>query len=85
MLRKTLAGLGVALMLSALPVASHAADLVIYHGWSSPAEVAALTVLKNGLATKGDTWTGLAIPHDSGASVSLINLVTGGIYRLMAG
>ena len=78
MLKKTLASLAAALMMSAMPSVGHAADLVIYHGWSSPAEVAALTVLKNGLAAKGDTWTDLAIPHDSGANVSLINLVTGG-------
>ncbi len=78
MLRKTLTGLATALMLSAVPMATQAADLVVFHGWSSPAEVAALNVLKSGLEAKGDTWTDLAIPHDSGASVSLINLVTGG-------
>jgi glucose/mannose transport system substrate-binding protein len=55
-----------------------ATELVVYHGWSSPAEVAALNVLKAGLEAKGDSWTDLAIPHDSGANVSLINLVTGG-------
>ena len=75
-LRNKLAVLAAALMASALPAA--AAELVIYHGWSSPAEVAALNVLKSGLEAKGDTWTDLAIPHDSGASVSLINLITGG-------
>src|SRR3569833_2577252 len=78
MLKKTLAGLGAALMLSASSLAAHATDLVIYHGWSSPAEVAALNVLKGGLEAKGDAWTDLAIPHDSGANVSLINLVTNG-------
>jgi glucose/mannose transport system substrate-binding protein len=77
MLRTALAGLGAALMLSAAPVVN-AADLVIFHNWSSPAEVAALNVLKAGLEARGDTWTDLAIPHDSGASVPLINLVTGG-------
>ena len=45
--------------------------------WSSitagrrPAEVAALNVLKAGLEAKGDTWTDLAIPHDTGANVTL--------------
>ncbi len=71
-----LAAFGAALLLSAVPVS--AADLVIYHGWSSPAEVAALNILKTGLEAKGNTWTDLAIPHDSGASVSLVNLITGG-------
>lgn len=78
MLKKSLAGLVAALMLGASATAGYATDLVIYHGWSSPAEVAALNVLKAGLTAKGDTWTDLAIPHDSGANVSLINLVTGG-------
>ncbi len=77
MLRTALAGLGAALLLSAAPVVQ-AADLVIYHNWSSPAEVAALNVLKADFEAKGNTWTDIAIPHDSGASVSLTNLVTGG-------
>src|SRR5688572_20626612 len=71
-----LAALGAALLLSAVPAS--AGELVIYHGWSSPAEVEALNVLKAGLEAKGHTWTDLAIPHDSGANVSLINLITGG-------
>ena len=74
---KLLAGLGAALMMSASTV-GYSADLVIFHNWSSPAEVAALNVLKSGFVAKGNTWTDLAIPHDSGASVPLINLVTGG-------
>ena len=78
MLKRTLAGLMAALLLGAAASAVQATDLVIYHGWSSPAEVAALNVLKSGLAAKGDGWTDLAIPHDSGANVSLINLLTGG-------
>lgn len=78
MLKKTLTGLTAALLLSAVPMAASAEELVIYHGWSSPAEVAALNVLKAGLTAKGDTWTDLAIPHDTGANVSLMNLITGG-------
>ncbi|HHY50047.1 MAG TPA: carbohydrate ABC transporter substrate-binding protein [Alphaproteobacteria bacterium] len=77
MLRKTLASFGALLMLGTAPAAV-AADLIIYHNWSSPAEVAALNVLKKDFEAKGHTWTDLAIPHDSGASVSLVNLVTGG-------
>ena len=77
MLRTTLAGLGAVLMLGVAPLAS-AADLVIYHNWSSPAEVKSLNVLKSDFEAKGNSWTDLAIPHNSGASVSLINLITGG-------
>ena len=68
--------IGAALMMSA--ATASAAELVVYHGWSSPAEVAALNVLKKGLEAKGHTWADLAIPHNSGANVSLVNLVTGG-------
>ena len=78
MTTRTLAALGAALLLGTAASAAQGADLVVYHGWSSPAEVAALNVLKAGLEAKGSTWTDLAIPHDSGASVSLVNLVTGG-------
>jgi glucose/mannose transport system substrate-binding protein len=78
MLRKKLAGLSAALLITAVPATAFATELVIYHGWSSPAEVAALNVLKSGLEAKGHTWTDLAIPHDSGANVSLVNLITGG-------
>lgn len=76
MLRSNLAIVAAGLMLSAVP--AFATELVVYHGWSSPAEVAALNVLKAGLEAKGHTWSDLAIPHDSGANVSLVNLVTGG-------
>jgi glucose/mannose transport system substrate-binding protein len=78
MLRKSIAALGAALMLGTAASPSLATELVIYHGWSSPAEVAALNILKSGLEAKGHTWADLAIPHNSGASVSLINLITGG-------
>lgn len=76
MLTKTLSGIAAALLLGAAPAS--ATELVIYHGWSSPAEVAALNILKSGLEAKGHTWVDLAIPHDSGANVSLVNLITGG-------
>lgn len=78
MLMKTLAGLSAALMLSALPLAAHAADLTVYHGWSSGPEVGALNVLKKGFEAKGNTWTDFAVPHDTGSNVTLMGLVTGG-------
>lgn len=77
MLRKRLMALS-AVLLMGTTMAASAADLVIFHTWSSGPEVAALNVLKTGLQAKGSTWTDIAIPHDSGANISLINLVTGG-------
>lgn len=93
---KTLAALSAALMLTAAPLAN-AAELIVYHGWSTKAEVAALNVLQDALKEKGHSWKDLAIPHNSGVNVSLVNLVTGGeppnafvnsdpgVYRDLAG
>ena len=78
MRHKTLAGLTAALMVSTAPIAVSATELVINHGWSSPAEVAALNVLREGLEERGHSWVDLALPHDTGADVGLINLITGG-------
>jgi glucose/mannose transport system substrate-binding protein len=76
-----LAGLVAALTITVGATASFAADatnLVIYHSWSTPSEMAALNVLKSKLASQDINWTEIAIPHDTGANVSLTNLVTGG-------
>ena len=78
MLHRTLAGLAAGLMLGSFASAALAAELVIYHNWSSGPEVAALNVLKTDFEAKGNVWTDIAIPHDTGSNVSLINLITGG-------
>ncbi|HEV7718311.1 MAG TPA: ABC transporter substrate-binding protein [Arsenicitalea sp.] len=75
---KRLAALTAALMVTATVTASYATDLVIYHTWSTPSEIAALNVLKTQLNADGNGWTDIAIPHDTGANVSLTNMVTGG-------
>jgi len=67
-----------ALLLSAAPIAASAEELIVYHGWSSKAEVAALNILQGALNEKGHTWKDLAIPHNSGVNVSIVNMVTGG-------
>jgi glucose/mannose transport system substrate-binding protein len=97
MSNKTLAGLIAGLLLSAAPTGAMATDLVIYHSWSAPPEVAALNVLREGLEAKGHAWTDIAIPHDTGSNVNLMSLVTGGqppnvfmesnpgVYRDLAG
>ena len=63
MRNRPLIHLGAALLLSTAPLAASAEDLIVFHNWSSKAEVPALYVLKSGLEAKGDTWTDLAIPH----------------------
>lgn len=55
-----------------------AAELVVHHDLASPAELSAVKVLKDAFEAGGDKWRDLAIPHDSGATISLANLVAGG-------
>ena len=77
MRRTSLAGLAVALALGTAPLAN-AEELIVYHGWSTPSEVGALNILRESLESKGHSWKDLAIPHNSGVNVSIVNLVTGG-------
>ncbi len=73
-----LPALTAALLIASAPLAAHARELIVYHGWSTPSEVGALHIFQDALAKKGHTWKDLAIPHNSGVNVSLVNLVTGG-------
>ncbi len=71
-------GLLAALLGSTAATGAMAEDVIVFHNWSSGPEVAALNVLKTHFEEMGHTWTDVAIPHDTGSNVSLINLVTGG-------
>jgi len=75
-----LAGLAAALMLTVATGAALAdpVPITIYHSWSTPSEMAALNVLKSNMAKNNIGWTEIAIPHDTGANVSLTNMVAGG-------
>ena len=77
MKRTLLAGLTAAFLMGSAP-AANAAELIVYHGWSTPSEVGALNVLRDSLEAKGHSWKDLAIPHNSGVNVSIVNMVTGG-------
>jgi glucose/mannose transport system substrate-binding protein len=71
-----MAALAAALSLLAAPAAAQ--ELLIYHNWSSPTEIASLKVLRDHFEAGGGVWKDLSIPHDSGTNVSLINMLTGG-------
>ena len=72
-------GLTAALLVTTVTAAiADPTPLTIYHSWSTPSEMAALNVLKTNLANNNIGWTEIAIPHDTGANVSLTNMVTGG-------
>ena len=71
-------GLLAALLASTAAGGAMAEEVSVFHNWSSGPEVAALNVLKENFEAKGHSWTDVAIPHDTGSNVSLLNLVTGG-------
>ena len=65
-------------LMVAFASSASADEVVVYHSWSKPSEIAALTVLREAWAKDGHQWKDLAIAHDSGANVSLMNMITGG-------
>lgn len=77
-MRKLRLGLATAAMVAAAFTAAKADEVVVYHSWSTPSEIAALNVLMQAWEPMGHTWKDLAIAHDSGVNVSLINMITGG-------
>ncbi|MHA6689173.1 extracellular solute-binding protein [Devosia sp. A449] len=55
-----------------------AADLVVYHNWAAPAELAALNVLRDVLETRGHGWVPLSIPHDASGDIDVVELIAAG-------
>lgn len=55
-----------------------AAELVVYHNWASPAELAALNVLREALEARGHSWLPLAIPHDANGDIDVVQLLQAG-------
>jgi glucose/mannose transport system substrate-binding protein len=71
-------GLAAGILSAAGIGAAGATEIVVHHDLASPAELSAVKVLKDAFEAGGDKWKDLAIPHDSGATISLANLVAGG-------
>ena len=65
-------------MVASFVASAKATELLIYHSWSTPSEIAALKVLNEKFSAEGNSWKDLAIAHDSGVNVSLMNMLTGG-------
>lgn len=70
---KTLAAFFAVTLLGA-PIAQ-AEHLVVFHDWRSPAELAALNVLRHAVEDNGDQWVPLAIPHDTNANTTVLDLI----------
>ena len=70
--------LGTSLATGGMAAGAFGAEVVVYHTWSTPSEVAALKVLNEAFSARGHVWKDLAIAPDSGVNVSVINMITGG-------
>jgi glucose/mannose transport system substrate-binding protein len=57
---------------------AQAEDIVVFHDWRSPAELAALNVLRHAVEARGDRWIPLAIPHDNNGNTTVLNLIEAG-------
>ena len=53
-------------------------ELVVFNNWSSPAELGALNVVRTAFQAQGGVWKDITVAHDTGASIPLINMLTGG-------
>ncbi|MDX2005437.1 MAG: ABC transporter substrate-binding protein [Meiothermus sp.] len=53
-------------------------ELVVFNNWSSEAELGALNVIRQAFIAQGGKWKDITIAHDTGASIPLINMLTGG-------
>ena len=70
--------LGLLAVASIASAPASAADLIVYHNWASPAELAALNVLRDALEADGHRWMALAIPHDANGDIDVVQLIKGG-------
>jgi len=50
----------------------------VFNNWSAEAEIGALNVVRNAFQAQGGKWNDITIAHDTGASIPLINMLTGG-------
>jgi glucose/mannose transport system substrate-binding protein len=57
---------------------AHAAQLVVFHDWAAPAELAALNVLRDALEARNHSWVQLAIPHNANGDIDVLQLIAAG-------
>ncbi len=53
-------------------------ELLVYSTWSAQSEISALNEIKKRFEAEGGIWNVFTIAHDSGANISLINMISGG-------
>ncbi|WP_171015688.1 extracellular solute-binding protein [Devosia sp. FKR38] len=58
---------------------AQAGDLLLMHRWSTPAELAALNVLRDKVESRGDRWIPLAINGDGARGRTVLDMLAEGI------
>lgn len=77
--RRALAATALGLM-AALPAApARASDLLLMHRWTTPAELAALNILREKVEMRGDRWIPLAVTKKDGAPRTVLDMLGEGI------
>ena len=67
-----------ALLQATIAGPANGTDLIVHHGWSSPAEIAALNVLKGEMEERGHRWIPLAVPHTNAQDMDILGLIEAG-------
>jgi glucose/mannose transport system substrate-binding protein len=78
MLKKKLAGIGLALAFGALPIAANAAELTLWHSWSNESEMGALNTIVNAFIAQGNTVVAASTPHETAGESPLVSLFVAG-------
>lgn len=78
MLRKKLAGLGLAVAVGAMPLMASAAELTLWHSWSNESEMAALNTIVDAFIAQGNTVKAASVPHESAGESPLVSLFVAG-------
>ena len=79
-LRGVIAALVVVLAASLFSQPAQSGDLLIMHRWYTPAELAALNILREKVESRGDRWIPLAINARGKPAKTVIDLIADGIY-----
>jgi len=78
MMRRKLAGIGLALAFGTLPYAAQAAELTLWHSWSNESEMAALNTIVDAFIAQGNTVVAASTPHETAGESPLVSLFVAG-------
>ena len=78
MMRRKLAGIGLALAFGALPFTANAVELTLCHTWSNESEMAALNTIVDEFIARGNTVVAASTPHETAGESPLVSLFVAG-------